>query len=87
MGGVLQDYSQASCPHCGYHFRLPYQPIEQQIFQAVRSGERHSGRASTKSVAVQVYLSDDQTYRYLRKMEQEGKIRRIGKKGGWRTVA
>ena len=81
------DYSQVHCPHCGYEFELPYQPIEKQILREVASGERHQGKATTKSVAVRIRLSEDQTFRYLHKMEQEGKVLRVGTKGGWRTAA
>ncbi|NJL95440.1 MAG: hypothetical protein HC915_17805 [Anaerolineae bacterium] len=81
------DNSQIQCPNCGHVVELPYKPIEKQILDAVRSGERHMGKATTMQVAVQVFLSDDQTYRYLHKLEREGKVRRVGRKGGWRSAA
>lgn len=87
---ALADYQQGheiQCQTCGSVMALPYQPIEEQIIRAVVAAQRNEGKARTRAVAVRVMLSDDQTFRYLQKLEQQGRVRRVGVKGGWRFVA
>lgn len=75
------------CPNCRFVYDLPLQAIESDILQAVAVTERNSGKATTRAVAMKVMLSETQTYRYLTRLEQQGRIRRIGTKGGWRMAA
>jgi len=83
----VQGHQQVQCPTCGHTIRLPFLPIEEQIMKAVIAAQRNEGKARTKAIAVRVMMSEDQTFRYLQKLEQQGRVRRVGVKGGWRTAA
>lgn len=78
------------CPHCLALQEQPasHQPeLEAEILQAVSASERNAGRATTRAVAMRLMLSETQTYRYLSRLEQTGRIKRIGTRGGWRLAA
>lgn len=59
------------------------QDLEAQILMVIASLERNNGKATTKAVATQIHLSQVQTWRYLKQMESQGSLRRVGKRGGW----
>lgn len=43
--------------------------------------------ARTVALAQRIYLSQTQTWRYLRDLERAGVVRRVGKRGGWLPAA
>ena len=82
-----REPTQTTCPHCGYVYNLPMKDIERQVCHAVGDIARHSGKASTQAVALAVCLSPSQTGRYLKRLEESGRVQRIGTKKGWRPAA
>lgn len=78
---------QTQCPHCRFSYQILYNPIEAEIVQAIVAVERRSGKATTRAIAMQVMLSEAQTYRYLSRLEHLGQVQRIGVKGGWKVAA
>lgn len=74
------------CPICRRLHRDPLE-IEAEILHILHRLEHSRDKSSTKAVSVRLHLSMEQTRRYLRQMEVEGEIRRIGRRGGWRRLA
>lgn len=80
------DEHPVRCPHCGNRFGIPIQRIEKKIYGIIRSEAKIWGVAKTSVIAKRISLSNDQTLRYLQKMENKGMIYRIGTRSGWRIV-
>jgi|GEM_PF-4373195 len=76
-----------TCPHCGHHFQLPMESIDHHLLHQVSKLARHSGAASTKSLALAVHLSVSQTTRRLNRLADLGLVRRVGERGGWQKSA
>jgi hypothetical protein len=87
MQDEFRGPSKTACPHCGHVYHLPIKDIERQVCHAVGDIARHSGKASTQAVALAVSLSASQTGRYLKRLEETGRVQRIGTKKGWRLAA
>ena len=60
---------------------------EHQIIHSIEFLTRQMGKATTQSIASDIFLSSSQTWRYLRRLEDEGQVRRIGARGGWKRAA
>lgn len=75
-----------SHPKRKFRYTLPVKVCvdpAQQILAAVAAEEAAGGKATTRTIATRVTLSESQVWRYLRRLEQSGCIRRIGQRGGW----
>lgn len=53
---------------------------EKQVYEVLK---RNRKVMSTIQIATRVYLSVDQTLRYLKRLEAQGLIERVGNKRGW----
>lgn len=82
-----QEQVEYYCPICRQHHATGNPDVKTQILHTVVQLERTYGRAHTSSVAAHVSLSEVQTWRYLKDMEADGRIQRIGQRGGWRRAA
>lgn len=64
------------------------QQQQQSFIQAINAIYRDTyAPARTTAIAQRVYLSAGHMRRYLRKMEAEGAVRRVGQRGGWLPMA
>jgi Mn-dependent DtxR family transcriptional regulator len=60
---------------------------EHQILHSIVFLTRQTGKATTQAIASDIFLSPSQTWRYLRRLEAEGQVQRIGERGGWKRAA
>jgi len=61
---------------------------QQTILAAITEIHRATyAPAKTISLAQRIYMSQEQTRRYLRALEASGVVRRVGQRGGWLPVA
>ena len=60
---------------------------ERAVLQIVKQIYRDTGApVSTRSVSVRYFMSESNTWRYLRKLTQKGAVQRIGKCCGYVPV-
>lgn len=62
-------------------------PPEAQLLHVIAQMERNYGKANTTALATELYMSRAQVWRYLCQLEEEGRVKRVGERGGWRRVA
>jgi uncharacterized membrane protein len=74
------------CPVCGEQVDSGAS-TEHEILHSIDHLTRKMGKATTQAIASGIYLSSSQTWRYLKRLEQEGQIQRIGERGGWNRAA
>lgn len=78
--------SPPRCPQCGEMIDSA-DSTEHQILHSIEFLTRRAGKATTLSIAGDIFLSSSQTWRYLRRLEDDGQVRRIGARGGWKRAA
>jgi Mn-dependent DtxR family transcriptional regulator len=60
---------------------------EHEILHSIELLTRRAGKATTQAIASDIFLSAVQTWRYLKRLEDEGQVQRIGERGGWKRAA
>jgi len=74
------------CPVCGELIDSSAS-TEHEILHTIDHLTRKMGKATTQAIASDIFLSASQTWRYLKHLEDEGQVRRIGERGGWKRAA
>lgn len=82
-----QSVPHQHCPHCGHDYVTPLASADYQLLKAVKKLARHSGAASSKAIALEVWLSPSQVNRRMGKLARQGQVMRVGTRGGWRVAA
>ena len=82
----MKSLISPQCETCGQI--IDFQTgTENQILGAIERISRRAGKATTIAIATEIHLSESQIRRYLKRLEDSGRVQRIGERGGWQKAA